>query len=78
MCIANDSGLPIFDRPNHVSTGNSFNLTSHDGTQFSAFHALPESSTDVGVVVLPDMRGLAPFYEQLTLRLAEQGHAAVA
>jgi|ERR1051326_6426570 carboxymethylenebutenolidase len=78
MCISDDSGLPIFDRPHHSATGSSFNLTSHDGTQFSVFHALPESPTGVGVVVLPDMRGLAPFYEQLTLSLANQEHAAVA
>ena len=78
MCIANDSGLPILDRPPNAPTGSSLKLTSHDGTQFSAFHALPESLTRVGVLVLPDMRGLAPFYEQLTLRLADQGHAAIA
>ena len=78
MCTANDSGLPIFDAPGHAATSSSLNLTSHDGTEFSAFCALPESSTGVGVIVLPDMRGLVPFYEQLALRLAEQGHAAVA
>src|SRR5262249_40405964 len=78
MCIANDSGLPIFDRATHAFTSSSFNLTSQDGTQFSAFQALPESLAGVGVVVLPDMRGLGPFYEHMTLRLAEQGNAAVA
>ena len=31
----------------------------------------------VGVVVLPDVRGVAPFYEQLCLRLAEAGHPAI-
>jgi Dienelactone hydrolase family len=30
------------------------------------------------VVVLPDNRGLYSFYEQLTVRLAEQGHVAIA
>lgn len=78
MCTANDSGLPIFERPAYAAVGNRFNLISQDGTQFSAFHALPESYTGAGVVVLPDIRGLAPFYEQLALRLAQQGHTAVA
>jgi len=78
MCTANNSGLPIFDTPLCASTSNSLTLTSQDGTQFSAFSALPESSIDVGVVVLPDMRGLVPFYEQLACHLAAQGHAAVA
>ncbi len=31
-----------------------------------------------GVVILPDVRGLYRFYEELTLRFAERGHAAVA
>lgn len=78
MCTGNDSGLPIFSAPSETSTSRNLNLTSHDGTQFSAFSALPKSPTAVGVVLLPDMRGLVPFYEQLALRLAEQGHAAVA
>ena len=32
----------------------------------------------VGVVVLPDVRGLYRFYEELALRFAERGYAAVA
>jgi carboxymethylenebutenolidase len=35
-----------------------------------------EEPHPVGVVVLPDVRGVAPFYEELCLRLAEAGHAA--
>src|SRR5262245_52216825 len=78
MCTAKDSGLPIFDIQGHASTSSRLNLTSSDDTQFSAFCALPESSSGVGVVVLPDTRGLVPFYEQLVIHLAKQGHAAVA
>lgn len=32
----------------------------------------------MGIVVLPDVRGLYRFYEELALRFAERGHAAVA
>ena len=32
----------------------------------------------MGVVVLPDVRGLAPFYEELCVRLSEHGHPAAA
>lgn len=32
----------------------------------------------VGVVVLPDIRGRAPFYDELCVRLAEAGHPALA
>ncbi|MEU7892509.1 dienelactone hydrolase family protein [Nonomuraea sp. NPDC049152] len=53
-------------------------LTSADGTLFAAYLARPEQPSGVGVVVLPDNNGLSPFYETLTARLAEQGHAALA
>ena len=53
-------------------------LEAADGTHFAAFAALPDESTGVGVVVLPDVRGLYRFYEELALRFAERGYAAVA
>jgi carboxymethylenebutenolidase len=53
-------------------------LTSRDGTRFGAFLATPERRTGIGVVVLPDNRGLRGFYEQLAVQLAEQGHTALA
>src|SRR5262249_12234499 len=42
------------------------------------FSASPEEPTRVGVVVLPDVRGLYRFYEELALRFAERGYAALA
>ncbi len=53
-------------------------LTSQDGTPFSA--ALAPSSDDggSGVVILPDVRGLYPFYIELAERFAEAGHHAIA
>jgi carboxymethylenebutenolidase len=53
-------------------------LESADGTRLAAFAALPDDGARVGVVVLPDVRGLYRFYEELALRFAERGHAAVA
>jgi carboxymethylenebutenolidase len=54
-------------------------LESADGTRFATFVALPDAPTGkAGVVVLPDVRGLFGFYEELALRFAEQGHAAIA
>jgi carboxymethylenebutenolidase len=53
-------------------------LTSADGTRFAAFEARPAEPSGVGVVVLPDNRGLRGFYQQLAVRLAEHGHRAVA
>jgi carboxymethylenebutenolidase len=53
-------------------------LESEDGNCFAAFAALPEEPSDTGVAILPDVRGLYRFYEELALRFAERGLAAVA
>ena len=51
-------------------------LQAADGTRFAAFAARPDDGARVGIVVLPDVRGLYGFYEQLALRFAERGYAA--
>jgi carboxymethylenebutenolidase len=53
-------------------------LTAADGTRLAAFSAAPEQLSGNGVVILPDVRGLYRFYEELALRFAERGHAALA
>ena len=53
-------------------------LVSRDGTELAAFAATPEEPSDRGVVILPDVRGLYRFYEELALRFAERGIVAVA
>jgi carboxymethylenebutenolidase len=53
-------------------------LEAPDGNRLAAFGAAPDEPTDVGVVILPDVRGLYRFYEELALRFAERGIAAVA
>ena len=53
-------------------------LEARDGNRFAAFLATPEEPSDTGVVILPDVRGLYRFYEELALRFAERGVAALA
>ena len=53
-------------------------LEATDGNRFAAFAAMPKEPGRVGVVILPDVRGLYRFYEELALRFAERGYAAVA
>jgi carboxymethylenebutenolidase len=53
-------------------------LQASDGNRLAAFSATPDESTEVGIVILPDVRGLYRFYEELALRFAERGYAAVA
>ena len=53
-------------------------LTASDGVEFAAFHARAETPTGPGMVILPDVRGLFRFYEELAIRFAEIGVDAVA
>lgn len=53
-------------------------LTAADGNELMAFEARGEEPSPVGVVVLPDVRGLYQFYKDLAVRFAEAGHDAVA
>jgi carboxymethylenebutenolidase len=53
-------------------------LEASDGNRFAAFAALPDEPSTTGVVVLPDVRGLYRFYEELALRFAERRLGAVA
>jgi carboxymethylenebutenolidase len=54
-------------------------LRSVDGTAFAAFRAEPDdNAAGIGILLLPDNLGLRAFYRQFAIRLAEQGHTALA
>jgi carboxymethylenebutenolidase len=53
-------------------------LTSADGTEFSAALAEAVEATGPGVVIIPDVRGLYPFYIELAERFTQAGHHAIA
>jgi carboxymethylenebutenolidase len=53
-------------------------LEAPDGNRFAAFGALPDQPSGIGVAILPDVRGLYRFYEELALRFVERGFSAVA
>ncbi len=53
-------------------------LESADGTAFSAALAGAPEGGEPGVVILPDVRGLYPFYIELAERFAQAGHHAIA
>jgi carboxymethylenebutenolidase len=52
-------------------------LTSADGTRFSAALAAASSGRDAGILIFPDVRGLYPFYSELAERFAQAGYHAV-
>ena len=78
MCFGDDARPP--HAPHHGAAGHSgaATLRSSDGTEFCVFYAHPDRSSDVGVVILPDVRGLHRFYEKLAARFAEAGFHAIA
>jgi carboxymethylenebutenolidase len=78
MCFELDSLPPIPPIAGAAVSHDDIVLTSADGTPFAAFTATPDAPARVGVIVLPDVRGLYRFYEELALRLAERGAAASA
>lgn len=78
MCFELDSLPPIAPISGAAVSHDDVVLTSADGTHLAAFSAAPEEASHIGVVVLPDVRGLYRFYEELALRLAERGFGAIA
>jgi carboxymethylenebutenolidase len=78
MCFDSDSLPPIPVLSGGALTHEDLVLEAADGAKFAAFAALPDEPSGAGVVVLPDVRGLYRFYEELALRFAERGYAAVA
>ncbi len=78
MCFELDSLPPIPVIKGAAVSHDDLVLEADDGTRFAAFAAAPDDATRTGVVILPDVRGLYRFYEELALRFAERGFAAVA
>jgi carboxymethylenebutenolidase len=78
MCHDPDSRPPAPPRIGDVAERGTLTLTAADGTDFSAAVALPAEPARVGVVILPDIRGLHPYYVALAERFAQAGLAAVA
>ncbi|MGY1839487.1 MULTISPECIES: dienelactone hydrolase family protein [unclassified Modestobacter] len=78
MCHDHDSRPPAPPRSGDVAERGSLTLTAADGTEFSAAFAAPAGPARAGVVILPDIRGLHPYYVALAERFAEAGLPAVA
>ena len=78
MCHDDDSAPPIPRIAGAAVSHDDVVLDAADGNRFAAFDATPEPPSSTGVVVLPDVRGLYRFYEELALRFAERGIHAIA
>ena len=78
MCFELDSLPPVPVIAGAAVSHDDLVLEAADGTRFAAFAAVPDDPAGGGVVILPDVRGLYRFYEELALRFAERGFHAVA
>jgi len=78
MCHDADSSPPIPQISGAAVSHDELDLEAADGNRFAAFAATPDEPNGTGIVILPDVRGLHHFYEELALRFAERGYSAVA
>jgi carboxymethylenebutenolidase len=77
VCHDRDSRPPITPIAGGALDGRHIELAARDGNRLTAFRARPADPSGTGVVILPDVRGLHPFYEELALRFAEHGIDAI-
>ncbi|MEV4615216.1 dienelactone hydrolase family protein [Kitasatospora sp. NPDC049258] len=78
MCHPTDSRPPGVANPGEVAEHGLVELTASDGTVFHAYRALPAEPNGRSVVIIPDVRGVHPYYQDLAQRFAEAGFAAAA
>lgn len=78
MCFDLDSAPPIPPVSGAAVSHRDVVLEAADGNRLAAFAASPDEPSGTGVVILPDVRGLYRFYEELALRFAERGYSSVA
>ena len=78
MCHSDDSRAPAPPRQGPVGEHGELELTASDGNRFRAYSATSAEEPWALVVILPDVRGLHPYYEDLAVRFAEVGCRAIA
>src|SRR5574341_1205707 len=78
MCFDLDARPPIPPIAGGATDARDLVLTSADGTRFSAYAARATQRRGAGMIVLPDVRGLHRYYQELAERFAEAGVDAVA
>lgn len=78
MCFDRDASPPILAGDHAIGTSGRLTLQSSDGTQFGAFEATAEGVASATVLILPDVRGLHPYYEELACRFAQHGFRSLA
>src|ERR1700716_1627686 len=78
MCYSDDARPPLPPIGGAAADHGDLHLTAADGNRLMAYGARAAEPSGAGMVILPDVRGLHPFYEELAQRFAEAGIDAVA
>ena len=78
MCYDDDARPPLPQIRGAALDAGELTLTAADGTHVAAYVARASAPSGAGIVILPDVRGLHPFFEELALRFAEAGVDAIA
>jgi carboxymethylenebutenolidase len=80
MCFDEGARPPIPPIRGGAIESGPVTLSADDGNRFRAFAARAGGARPAraGIIVLPDVRGLHPYYEELAVRFAERGIDAVA
>jgi carboxymethylenebutenolidase len=78
MCFSSDQHPPLPPRSSEVGAHGPAELTAADGNVFLAYDATPVMRRGASLVLLPDIRGLHPYYTDLALAFAMAGIDTVA
>ena len=78
MCFPDGSLAPRAPFAGTAGSDRPFTLASADGSTVMAHECRTAAPSSIGIVVLPDVRGLHAYYRELTVRLAECGWESVA
>ena len=78
MCFTNDQRPPDPPRSSDVGEHGRLELTGADGNRFAAYDAVPVTPRGASLILLPDIRGMHPYYTDLALSFAHAGVDVVA
>jgi carboxymethylenebutenolidase len=78
MCFDADARPPLPPIRGGALDARDLTLEGRDGARVAAYAARADAPSGAGIVVIPDVRGLHPYYEELVRRFAEAGVHAVA
>jgi carboxymethylenebutenolidase len=78
MCFSSDQHPPLPPRTSDVGEHGPTVLTAADGSRLAAFDAVPVTRRGASLVLLPDIRGMHPYYTDLAIAFAQAGIDTVA